>query len=158
MVVYTDGGCRGNPGPGGWGYLVLNPEGTALAVRGGESQTTNNRMEMSAAILALESLPPGEVEVRTDSRYLVDMATKWMAGWKRRGWRKPDGEIKNLDLVQRLDGLLCARKITWTWIRGHSGEPGNEFVDRLTNLAMDAVQRGTKPEATQLFSSHPVKV
>lgn len=164
VVVYTDGGCRGNPGPGGWGALLVHvPSDKARGLRGGEALTTNNRMEMGGAIAALEAIREGEdVEIRTDSRYLADMATKWLSGWKRNGWvRKGQdgpGEIKNLDLVKRLDALLATHRVRWTWVKGHAGEPGNEFVDGLTNRAMDAVQRGADPAADERYERSPIHV
>jgi len=162
VVAYTDGGCRGNPGPGGWGFLLIHRgSGAALERRGGEAETTNNRMEMTAAIEALESLKRDgqRIEIRSDSKYLVDMARSWLAGWKRKGWRRgPKGKdpVKNLDLVKRLDGLIGRHDVTWTWVRGHSGEPGNEHVDGLTNDAMDRVQRGEDPAAERRYEASPV--
>lgn len=159
VVAYTDGGCRGNPGPGGWGFLLLDQtSGKALARRGGDPATTNNRMEMLAAISALEALDGKvTVELRTDSRYLRDMATKWMKGWRARGWTRKDGEpVKNRDLVERLDALL-GPKVRWSWVRGHSGEPGNEYVDALTNAAMDAVALGRDPAWERRFDHLPVR-
>ncbi len=159
VLAWTDGGCRGNPGPGGWGFLLVHlATGAALERRGGEPQTTNNRMEMTAAIEVLLALKgPAEVEIRSDSRYLVDMCTSWMRGWKRKGWKKKGGPIKNLDLVQQLDELIQVHHVKWTWVRGHVGVPGNEHADRLTNLAMDAVQGGRDPAAEQRYEQTPVE-
>jgi ribonuclease HI len=145
LVAYTDGGCRGNPGIGGWGFVLIHlPTGTTLEAYGGERRTTNNRMEMSAAIEALKSLrAPGQsLEIRTDSKYLKDMAESWMKGWKKKGWKKKGGPIKNLDLVKELDQLLAQHDISWRWVKGHADEPGNERADALTNLAMDCVAEG----------------
>ena len=158
LLAWTDGGCRGNPGPGGWGFLLVHlATGSALERRGGEAQTTNNRMEMTAAIEVLEALTrPSDVEIRSDSRYLVDMCRTWMKGWKQRGWTKKGGQIKNLDLVKRLDELSAVHRITWTWVRGHAGDPGNEFVDLLTNLAMDSVQGGGDGVAERRHERSPI--
>ncbi len=145
LVAYTDGGCRGNPGVGGWGYILVHlPTGTTLEGRGGARQTTNNRMEMTAAIEVLRSLrKPGQrLEIRTDSKYLKDMAETWMKGWKKRGWKKKGGPIKNLDLVKELDALLAQHDVRWRWVKGHADEPGNERADALTNLAMDCIGMG----------------
>ena len=157
-LAWTDGGCRGNPGPGGWGFLLVHlGTGAALERRGGARQTTNNRMEMTAAIEALKALKgPGDIEIRSDSRYLVDMCTTWMKGWKLKGWKKKGGPIKNLDLVQQLDELMQVHRVTWTWVKGHAGVPGNEHVDLLTNLAMDAVQGGRDGVAEQRYDRTPV--
>jgi len=162
LVAYTDGGCRGNPGIGGWGYLLIHlPTNVALEARGGAAQTTNNRMEMLAAIEALRSLKrPGQaIEIRSDSKYLVDMATKWMGGWKRKGWkRKGKAPIKNLDLVKELDALLQKHDVSWRWVKGHAGEPGNEFADQLTNDAMDAQQLGMGAAARRRHPVSPLQV
>ncbi len=162
LVAYTDGGCRGNPGVGGWGFLLIDTtSGSALSKRGGSSPTTNNRMEMSAAIEALEALsrPNQDVEVRTDSKYLKDLATKWIPGWKRKRWRRRDGQlVKNLDLVQQVDELCKLHSVTWTWVPGHSGEPGNEHADLLTNLAMDDLEEGRDPASERRYERSPVRV
>lgn len=168
VLIYTDGGCRGNPGGrGGWGALMVHvPTDKARAMRGGEPESTNNRMEMSGAIFALEALTAANqtIEIRSDSKYLVDMCTKWMPGWKRNGWKRKisqpgdDGVIKNLDLVKRLDALLAKHPARFTWVRGHSGEPGNEIVDALTNAAMDDVAKGKSGAHDQRFDPSPIKV
>lgn len=145
VVAYTDGGCRGNPGPGGWGFLVFNPRtGHALERCGGERETTNNRMEMLAAIMALKSLRKDGLRVllHSDSQYLVKAMSEWVEGWKARGWKRKEGPLKNLDLLKELDALNQRFHITWRWVRGHAGNRGNEHVDALTNRAMDAVQAG----------------
>jgi ribonuclease HI len=161
IVAYTDGGCRGNPGVGGWGFLLIDRRsGSALERRGGEQHTTNNRMEMLAAIEVLRAIK-GEgraIEIRSDSRYLVDMCRTWMAGWKKKGWKKKGGPIKNLDLVQQLDELKARHEVTWTWVEGHSGEPGNEHADQLTNAAMDDVAAGRDASWERRLEASPVKV
>ena len=130
-IVYADGGCDPNPGPGGWG-VVIRAEGGTVELCGGERATTNNRMELTAAISALEYFAPGSaVEMRCDSQYVVKSATEWMRGWKARGWRTATGPVKNIDLMQRLDAAASARDVRWTWVRGHTGEVGNERADRL---------------------------
>lgn len=140
VEAFTDGACRGNPGPGGWGVL-LRYGGQEDELRGGERQTTNNRMELTAAIRALEQLKrPCQVVLTTDSEYVRKGITEWMAGWKRRGWvnsaRKP---VKNQDLWRRLDELANFHKVEWRWVRGHSGHDENERVDQLANQGVDEV-------------------
>ncbi|GJE41399.1 ribonuclease HI [Methylobacterium soli] len=130
-VVYADGGCDPNPGPGGWGVVIAGPDGP-IDLCGGEPGTTNNRMELTAAIRALESFPEGaQIEMRCDSQYVVKSVTEWMRGWKAKGWRTTTGEVKNVDLMKRLDALAAARDVRWTWVRGHAGDPMNERADRL---------------------------
>lgn len=161
VLVYCDGGCRGNPGIGGWGALLVDTTtGRGRTIRGGETLTTNNRMEMTAAIAALSALQGARrsVEVRTDSKYLKDMCTTWLKGWKRAGWKRKEGEIKNLDLVKRLDELMAVHDVKFTWVRGHSGEPGNEFVDALTNHAMDAIQAGIDPAFDERHDPAPLRL
>lgn len=138
VEIYTDGACRGNPGPGGWGVL-LRYEGTEKTLHGGEMNTTNNRMELMAAIQALEALKrPCSVDLTTDSQYLRKGVTEWMTDWKRRGWKtaakKP---VKNRDLWERLDALVTRHDIRWHWVRGHSGHSENETVDALANQGID---------------------
>ncbi len=145
VIVYTDGGCRGNPGAGGWGFILINQAtGNALERCGGEAETTNNRMEMLAAIESLKAIKkPGlHITLHTDSQYLVKSMTEWIPGWKARGWKKKEGELKNVDLLKELDRLNLAHRVTWKWVKGHAGNPGNERADELTNQAMDAVQAG----------------
>ncbi len=138
VVIFTDGACRGNPGPGGWGALLrFNSEVREL--KGGEPLTTNNRMELLAAISALDSLKkPCRVHLTTDSQYVRLGITEWMENWKRRGWktaaRKP---VKNADLWQQLDKVAAGHDVEWFWVRGHSGHPGNERADTLANQAID---------------------
>ncbi len=138
VEIYTDGACRGNPGPGGWGAL-LRSSGRERSLYGGEAHTTNNRMELTAAIRALDALKrPCEVDLYTDSEYLRKGITEWLAGWKRRGWRtaarKP---VQNQDLWQMLDALAARHDIRWHWVRGHSGHVDNERADRLANRGID---------------------
>ena len=152
LIIYTDGGCRGNPGPGGWGFIVINPAtGNALERCGGEQVTTNNRMEMGAAIEALKAIrkPGMRIRLHTDSQYLVKSMTEWVKGWKAKGWKKKDGELKNVDLLQELDQLNQLHQVSWQWVKGHNGDPGNECADGLTNRAMDAVQAGKDPSWEQ---------
>jgi len=136
--IFTDGACSGNPGPGGWGAL-LRYNGYEKEMSGGEADTTNNRMEMLAAIVALESLSqPCDVNLYTDSTYLKDGITKWIFGWKKNGWRtsakKP---VKNVDLWQRLDETIKPHDIDWHWVKGHSGHPENERVDDLARAEVE---------------------
>ena len=138
VEIFTDGACSGNPGPGGWG-AVLRFKGVEKELSGGARQTTNNRMEMMAAIAALEALKrPSRVDLTTDSRYLRDGITRWIHDWKRRGWKtaakKP---VKNVDLWQRLEAALEGHEIAWHWVRGHSGHPENERADSLARQAIE---------------------
>jgi ribonuclease HI len=141
--IFTDGACRGNPGPGGWGVLLrFNSHEKTLF--GAEPQTTNNRMELMAAIQGLESLTrPCRVRLTTDSQYVQKGIQEWLANWKKRGWktaaRKP---VKNVDLWQRLDQATARHEITWEWVRGHSGHPENERADALANQAIDELLKG----------------
>lgn len=141
VTIHTDGACSGNPGPGGWG-AVLSFGGHVRELKGGERDTTNNRMEMMAAIQALEALKrPCRVALYTDSVYLRDGITKWIAGWKRNGWRtaakKP---VKNQDLWERLDAALAPHQVEWHWVKGHAGDPGNERADALAREGVAAVR------------------
>lgn len=138
VEIYTDGACRGNPGPGGWGALLRRGD-TEKELLGAERETTNNRMELMAAIIALESLKqPCEVTLTTDSEYLRKGMTEWLANWKRRGWKTADKKpVKNQDLWQRLDLTSHKHKIHWKWVKGHSGHAENERVDVLANRAID---------------------
>ncbi|MCP1561600.1 UNVERIFIED_ORG: ribonuclease HI [Methylorubrum zatmanii] len=147
-IVYADGGCDPNPGPGGWAAVIQAPTGT-IELYGGELATTNNRMELTAAIRALEHFPEGAaIEMRCDSQYVVKSVTEWMRGWKARGWRTATGPVKNIDLMQRLDALAAARDVRWTWVRGHAGEAGNERADRLATLGRrEALSGKTSGEA-----------
>ena len=130
-IVYADGGCDPNPGPGGWG-VVIEAESGRIELCGGERATTNNRMELTAAINALRHFPEGaQIEMRCDSQYVIKSVTEWMRGWKAKGWRTATGPVKNVELMQELDGLAARRDVRWTWVRGHTGEVGNERADRL---------------------------
>ncbi len=134
VEIYTDGACKGNPGPGGWGaWLKWGDHEKELF--GGEAQTTNNRMELTAVIEALASLKRGcRVRLHTDSRYVHDGISNWIHDWKRRGWRTADKKpVKNVDLWQRLDEEVGNHEIEWVWVRGHDGNPGNERADELAN-------------------------
>lgn len=135
--IYTDGACKGNPGPGGWGAL-LRTNGHEKTISGGESHTTNNRMELMAAIKALEALKqPCEVNLYTDSQYLRKGMTEWLAQWKTKKWRNSKKEpVKNIDLWQKLDELAQSHQIHWHWIKGHAGHPENELADALANQAI----------------------
>jgi ribonuclease HI len=137
ILIFTDGACSGNPGPGGWGALLRVGE-RERELSGAEANTTNNRMEMMAAIVALEALKrPSSVELSTDSRYVLDGATKWMANWKRNGWRTAKREpVKNVDLWQRLEQALAPHQVKWHWVRGHSGHVENERVDAIARAAI----------------------
>lgn len=142
VVIYTDGACSPNPGPGGFGVLIL-AAGGKRELSGGEQQTTNNRMEMMAAIVALESLDrPCQVRLHTDSQYLRDGITAWVAGWQRRGWRTKKNEpVKNADLWRRLLIATEDHEIEWVWVRGHSGDPGNERADELARIGATSLAR-----------------
>lgn len=138
IVIYTDGACRGNPGPGGWG-ASLRYNGHNKTLNGSAAETTNNRMELMAAIMALEALTRGcEVELYTDSKYVLKGITEWLPDWKKRGWKtaakKP---VKNVELWQRLDAAVQNHKINWHWVKGHTGNEGNEMADALANQAID---------------------
>ena len=138
IEIYTDGACRGNPGPGGWGVLLIAGE-HRKTLHGGEAETTNNRMELTAAIEALNALKGRRrVVLHTDSRYVMQGITDWMDNWKARGWKtaakKP---VKNKDLWQALDAAQARHDVTWKWVKGHDGDPGNEEADRLANLGID---------------------
>jgi ribonuclease HI len=137
VQAFTDGACKGNPGPGGWGVL-LRWGGAEKELRGGESLTTNNRMELMAVIAALESLKrPVCIEITTDSQYVKRGVTEWMSRWKRNGWLTAGKQpVKNRDLWERLDGALRAHEVRWHWVKGHSGHPENERADRLANLGI----------------------
>ena len=136
--IYTDGACKGNPGPGGWG-AVLQIDGEEKELFGGEPQTTNNRMELTAVIRALELLKrPCQIEVYTDSQYVQKGISEWLHDWKRRGWRTADKKpVKNVDLWQELDRLAGAHRIAWHWVKGHAGHPENERADALANRGVE---------------------
>jgi ribonuclease HI len=141
VEIYADGACRGNPGPGGWAAtLESGPHFRELS--GADAQTTNNRMELTAVIRALEALKRSStVRIYTDSEYVRRGITEWVHAWKARDWRTADRKpVKNRDLWERLDALAAGHRIEWHWVKGHSGVPGNERVDRLANAAIDALQ------------------
>lgn len=145
MVVelFTDGACLGNPGPGGWG-VILRWRGHEKELSGGEPLTTNNRMELTAAIEGLAALKrPSTVRLHTDSTYVRDGITRWIAGWKRNGWRTADRKpVKNADLWQRLDELRAPHQVDWLWVRGHAGHPENERADALASAAARQARGG----------------
>ncbi len=137
VEIYTDGGCDPNPGPGGWGAVLIHPQKT-LELSGGNPKTTNNKMELTAAIEALRALKqPCVIDFYTDSQYLQKGITEWMPGWKRKGWRKADGKpVLNVDLWQTLDELCSQHDIRWHWVRGHAGNSHNERADELASAAI----------------------
>lgn len=141
VEIYTDGACRGNPGPGGWG-AILRSGGREKELKGAEALTTNNRMELTAAIQALAALKRGcEVVLYTDSQYVRKGILEWMPQWKLRDWRTADKKpVKNVDLWQALEREIARHKIEWHWVKGHAGVPGNERADRLANEAIDELQ------------------
>ena len=138
VTIYTDGGADPNPGPGGWGVVLAHPaSGKVQELRGGEAHTTNNRMELTAAIRALETLrQPCRVEMHTDSQYLRRGITEWLPGWIARGWRRKDGELQNEDLWRRLADAVASHDVRWTWVKGHAGDPRNERADQLATAAI----------------------
>ena len=138
VEMYTDGACRGNPGPGGWGVL-LRYQGKEKTLHGGEAQTTNNRMELMAAIQGLEALRRRcHVKLTTDSQYVKNGITQWMKAWKARGWMTADKKpVKNQDLWQRLDTAVAKHDVEWHWVRGHTGHAENELADQLANKGID---------------------
>jgi len=143
VEIFTDGACKGNPGPGGWGALLRMGE-HEKEISGGEAGTTNNRMELTAAIRGLSALTePCRVELHSDSKYVLDGITKWVEGWKKRGWvnasKKP---VRNADLWHELIDVAARHEVTWHWVRGHSGHPENERVDRLASDEAERIARG----------------
>ncbi|MDG2376003.1 MAG: ribonuclease HI [Woeseiaceae bacterium] len=138
VEIYTDGACRGNPGPGGWGVVLIAGD-RRKELCGGEAETTNNRMELKAAIEALNALNGSRnVLLHTDSRYVMDGINDWMPNWKKRGWKTASKKpVKNQDLWQALDEAISRHEIEWRWVRGHTGVPGNEDADRLANQGID---------------------
>lgn len=140
IEIYTDGACRGNPGPGGWAALLQNGE-HEKELSGAETLTTNNRMELTAVIRALESLKkPVAARLYTDSQYVRRGITEWLTAWKARGWRTADRKpVKNQDLWEQLEAVSAGHRIEWHWVPGHAGVPGNERVDRLANEAIEAL-------------------
>jgi ribonuclease HI len=140
VEAFTDGACRGNPGPGGWGVL-LRYKDKEKQLYGGEAYTTNNRMELLAAIVALETLTrPCQVCLTTDSQYVKQGITQWITQWKQRGWKRPNQEsVKNADLWQRLDTVTQKHQVEWLWIKGHNGHLGNEIADQLANQGIKSI-------------------
>ena len=143
VTIYTDGACKGNPGPGGWGAW-LSTAGHEKELCGGEPNTTNNRMELTAPIEALASLKRTcQITIYTDSEYVRKGMTEWILGWQRRGWKTADNKpVKNADLWQRLDALCKLHQVEWRWVKGHAGDPGNERADVLANKGVLVGQRG----------------
>jgi ribonuclease HI len=144
IVIYTDGACRGNPGPGGWGVL-LRYKGREKTLYGGQLETTNNRMELTAAIKGLEAInrPGYLVSLYSDSRYVLSGITDWLPDWKKRGWKTASKKpVANQDLWQQLDLLSQAHQIEWHWVKGHSGDPDNERADQLANQGIDQLLAG----------------
>ena len=141
VIVHTDGACSGNPGPGGWG-AILDYNGTRKELSGGEADTTNNRMELMAAIMALEALNrPCRVDLHTDSKYVMDGITQWIRGWKARGWKTADKKpVKNEDLWKRLDAARSRHDVKWHWVKGHAGHVLNERADGLANRGVDSLR------------------
>jgi len=141
VVIYTDGACKGNPGPGGWGVLLRNADGVEKELFGGEMGTTNNRMEMMAVIQALQALKrPCDVKLHLDSQYVLKGITEWLNGWKAKGWKTASKQpVKNVDLWQQIDSLLAnsGHRIEWHWVRGHAGDAGNERADALANRGVE---------------------
>lgn len=140
VIIYTDGACRGNPGPGGWG-VILNYKGKIKELYGAEKHTTNNRMELMAVIQALESLTrPCSVQLNSDSIYVLKGITDWMPNWKKRGWKTAaKTPVKNEDLWRRLDVAITKHKVEWKWVKGHSGDTANDRADALANLGVDSL-------------------
>ena len=142
VEIYSDGACRGNPGPGGWGAL-LRTKGVEKELYGGEADTTNNRMELTAAIRALEALKrPSRVKLYTDSLYVMKGISQWVHDWKRRGWLTADKKpVKNIDLWKELDSLAALHEIEWHWVKGHAGHPENERADQLANKGIPGIEQ-----------------
>ena len=136
--IYTDGACRGNPGPGGWGALLIHND-VKKTIYGGEKDTTNNRMEMTAVIEALKLIKSDcEISLYTDSKYVMDGVNKWLSGWKQKGWKTSNKKpVKNQDLWESIDECITKHNIEWHWVKGHTGNPGNELADELANRGID---------------------
>ena len=140
VIIYTDGACRGNPGPGGWGALIRF-DSVEKEIFGGQANTTNNQMELSAAIEGLSILTePCNVELLTDSKYVMDGITQWIQNWKKNNWRTAaKKDVKNKELWQKLDQLITEHQVQWHWVKGHSGDAGNEAADLLANKGIDSI-------------------
>ncbi|MDB4006884.1 ribonuclease HI [Gammaproteobacteria bacterium] len=140
VIMYTDGACRGNPGPGGWGAFITF-EGSSKEIFGGKLDSTNNQMELSAAIEALAALKePCNVDLFTDSKYVMDGITQWIHNWKKNSWRTAaKKDVKNKELWQKLDELINFHQVQWHWVKGHSGDVGNEIADQLANKGIDSI-------------------
>ena len=138
VIIYTDGACRGNPGPGGWGVLIKYGESNKQ-LHGGDVSTTNNKMELTAAIMALKEIKePCKIILYTDSKYVLQGIEEWIHNWKKRGWRGANKKpVKNIELWKELDELRDEHNIKWNWVKGHSGDPGNETADMLANKGID---------------------
>ena len=138
VIIYTDGACRGNPGPGGWGVLIEYGESNKQ-LYGGDISTTNNKMELTAAIMALKEMKePCEIILYTDSKYVLQGIEEWIHNWKKRGWKGANKKpVKNIELWKELDELRDEHNIKWNWVKGHSGDPGNETADMLANRGID---------------------
>jgi ribonuclease HI len=151
VIIYTDGACRGNPGPGGWG-AILNYKGKTKELYGGERETTNNRMELLAAIHGLEALKKKcKVEINTDSKYVMQGITEWMSNWKKRGWKTAGNKpVKNEDLWRRLDAAIIGHDVKWKWVKGHSGNNGNDRADALANLGIDTLALRSEGKAEDI--------
>ena len=153
LFAYTDGACSGNPGPGGWGVLLIARKGDKVLkereLSGGETETTNNRMELLAAINALETLGrASEITIVTDSAYVKNGVESWIHGWKRNGWKTAGGKpVKNVDLWQRLDEAQHRHRVTWEWVKGHDGHPENERADELARAGMKPFKPGKNSDA-----------
>jgi ribonuclease HI len=150
IEIYTDGACKGNPGPGGWGVL-LRSGSHEKELFGGAPDTTNNRMELTAVIRALQALKRrSRVSIHTDSQYVQKGVTEWLAGWKARGWRTAARQpVRNLDLWQELEPLLTQHDLSWHWVRGHSGHPENERADQLANFGVESIAPGAGSSSSQ---------
>ncbi|WP_421729013.1 ribonuclease HI [Brevundimonas sp.] len=145
VIIHTDGACKGNPGPGGWG-AILQAGGKSKEMSGGEPLTTNNRMELTAAIMALEALTrPCEIDLHTDSKYVMDGITSWIHGWKARGWKTADKKpVKNDDLWKRLDVARARHNVKWHWVKGHAGHALNERADQLANRGIAEMRAASR--------------
>ena len=147
LFAYTDGACSGNPGPGGWGALLIAKDGDTVVkereLSGGEADTTNNRMELLAAITALETLSTAsKLTIVTDSSYVKDGITKWIFGWKKKGWKTANKKpVKNEELWKRLDAATARHDVTWEWVKGHAGHPENERADELARMGMEPFKK-----------------